>query len=434
MRLCSRMFAFSAVLGLAFSAGAQAPATTPPAGGAVELSNTPKDDPAARQMIADAVDALQKMGPTSFKAHAAMAGGPVVMNGNADVRFVRNNAVPQDSLFWAKGRMEMPALTTPDFHVSRWADDKKGKRVSWQDDAAKVVFDRPEGPGPDGKETEGGREMGVVLRSVLMPALVNSAPFSDELKQNRAGDDVVKYPCVFLPDEAVGGEMCKVIRVYIKQGSTERTLWISPKDKLPRKYQQMRSQLTRFWEITDVKPLEGGVDVAKLKTPDGYKFDTSDEGGTVAPKTPVGAAPPMPVVAQPGGPQVGQLAPDFDLKTADGASVSLASLKGQTVVINFGSSRFPQSWSGQAAASKAVEGKAKVVSLACRESDSGKAVKAFADAHGTGQLLLNGDGAAELYRVRGFPSTCVVGPDGKVVAFFESAVTEADLAGAVASK
>ncbi|HZW06017.1 MAG TPA: hypothetical protein VFF65_02745, partial [Phycisphaerales bacterium] len=48
-----------------------------------------------------------------------------------------------------------------------------------------------------------------------------------------------------------------------------------------------------------------------------------------------------------------------------------------------------------------------------------------------GQLLLNADDVARLYNVRGFPSTVVIGPDGKVAAFFEGTVSEADLAAAL---
>ena len=435
MRLSSTA-AVGVVLGLALSAGAQAlpsqPSAVPAAQpGAVELAKAPQDNAEARQLLNESVAAIVKMGPMSFTARYASSGGPMVIDGRAETRFVRNLATPQDSTFWSKGRLQMPALQHPDFHVARSVDEKGAKRVVHQDDAAKVVFDRPEGPGPDGKETDGNRQMGLVLRSMLMPALIAAAPFADELKESRAGSDVTRAPCVFLPDEVIGGEPCKVINVIFKQGSAERRIWISTKDKLPRRYEQFRNGLSRYWEILDLKPLEGGAEAAKLKTPEGYRFDKSDEGGTKAPvMNPVGPKE-QPVNTPPGGPQTGQIAPEFDLKTADGSSVSLASLKGQTVVVNFGGSKFPQSWATQAAAAKGLDGKAKVVSIACREADPAKAAKAFADANGAGQLLLGGDPIAALYNLRGYPATCVIGADGKVKAFFEGVVSADELSAAV---
>lgn len=435
MRLSSKFAAVSASLILAWSALAQ-PVVTPAGqpGGSVELSDTPKDDPEARKLLIECVAEINKMGPISFKGKYASAGAAMVIDGNADVRFVRNNAAPQESLFWGKGRLQMPALDKPDFHVSRYTDEKGAKRTAWQDDLAKAVFDRPEGPGPDGKETEGGRQLGLVLRSMLLPALISNTPFADELKESRAGTDVIKVPCVFLADEVIGGEPCKVVSVIFKQGSATRRIWISPKDKLPRKYEQFRNGLSRYWELDGLVVLDSSKasEAARMPTPDGYRLDQSNVGGAQAPVVATPTAPGVQPAVTSGGPQNGQLAPDFDLKTAGGPNLSLAGLKGQTVVATFGGSVFPQSWSNQSAAATALAGKpVKVLALACRESDPSRAAKAFADAHGVGQLLLDADATASLYNVRGFPSTVVIGPDGKVAAFFEGVVTEAELAAAV---
>ncbi|HYC99935.1 MAG TPA: redoxin domain-containing protein [Phycisphaerales bacterium] len=445
MRLSSMSSALSTVFVLALSAAAQPPAApatppaapaTPPAGGAVEMSDTPKDDPEARRLLTECVAAISKMGPVSFKGRYAMSGAAMVIDGKGEIRFVRNNAAPQDSQFWGRGKLQMPALDRPEFHVSRYVDDKGAKRIAWQDDAAKAVFDRPEGPGPDGKETDGGRQAGLVLRSMLLPAFVSpTAPFADELKEAKAGADVIKSPCIFLPDETIGGEPCKVVKVIFKKGQAERTIWISAKDKLPRKYEQFRNGLPRFWEITDLVMLESdqGKNAARMPLPDGYRSDKNDLGGAPLANTPPATGPTIPV-AMSGGPQVGQLAPEFNLKTAEGAEVKFADLKGQTVVATFGGSLFPQSWSSQSTAAASLAAKpVKVVGLACRETDPARAVKAFADAKGVGQLLLDGDDAAKLYNVRGFPSTVVIGPDGKVAAFFEGPVTDADLSAAVSS-
>lgn len=428
--------AVSVVLALAMSAFAQPPAAPAPAAaqpGAAQLANQPADDAEARKLLNETVAEIVKMGPVSFTAKYATTGAAMVIDGKADIRFVRNAAVPDQSNFFAKGRLQMPALANPDFFVWRYKDDAGKLRVAYQDDAAKVVTDRPEGPGPDGKETEGNRQMGLGLRSMIMPAFIAPAPFADELKESHAGSDVTRAPCVFMPDEVIGGETCKVVRVIFKEGAAERKFWISPKDKLPRKYEQFRNGLSRYWEFTDFKKLEGAAaaDAVKVHVPDGYRLDKQDIGGTKPPQPPIGGDPVINAVPA-GGPAVGQIAPDWDLKGPGGESVALKSLKGQTIVVTFGGSMFPQSWTNQAEAAKALDGKSvKLVAIACRESDPARAAKAFADAHGAGTLLLGGDPIATLYNVRGYPSTCVIGPDGKVKAFFEGVVTGAELGAAV---
>lgn len=428
--------AAAGALTLTLAASAQ-PAGTPsphaPAAasqpGAVELSKTLADDPEARKLLTECAGAVTRMGPTAFKIHYATDKAAMVIDGHAEVRFVRNTAVPNDSTFFGKGRLQMPALDKPDFFVSRYKDDAGKLRVAYQDDAAKAVIDRPEGPGPDGKETDGNRQMGLVLRSMLPPSLISPTPFSDELKVSTAGNDSIKTPCVFMPDEKIGDETCKVVRVIFKEGAAERKVWIGS-DKLPRRYEQFRNGLSRYWEITDLKKLAGpeAADADKLKVPEGYRLDKQDIGG-IKPAAPASADPQIPAQVTPApGPAIGQIAPDFDLKTADGAGVSLNSLKGQTLIVTFGGSMFPQSWPAQSRLAQAVAGRpVKLVSIACRESAPDRAAKAFADAHAQGPLLLGGDETARLYNARGFPSTVVIGADGKVKAFYEGQVNAAEL-------
>ncbi|MFT3686791.1 MAG: redoxin domain-containing protein [Phycisphaerales bacterium] len=393
------------------------------------MAHLPPDDPEARKLLTDCAAELGRMAPVSFSTRYATAGAAMVIDGKADIRFVRNAVTPDNSTFFGKGRLQMPALNTPDFFVWRYLDDKGKLRVAYEDDNAKAVIDRPEGPGPDGKETDGNKQMGLVLRSMVMPAFISPAPFADELK---APGGNAGTPCVFLPDEKIGEETCKVVRVIFKQGAAERKIWISPTDKLPRKYEQFRNGLSRYWELTDFKKLTGddAARADKVKVPDGYRLDKQDIGGKV--DTTIKDPPMQPVAAVPmGGPAVGQIAPDWDLKGANGQSVSLKSLQGQTVVVTFGGSMFPQSWSNQAEFAKSLDAKSvKVVAIACRESDSARASKAFTEAHGVGTLLTGGDDTAALYNVRGFPSTVVIGPDGKVKAFFESSPKAEDVAAA----
>lgn len=410
---------------------AQPPAAAPaqPAIAPAPVAAANPDDAAARSLLTECASAVNKVGPFTAKLGYGMLNAPQMnMKGDVEIAYIRNAANPAESLFKARGAFEMPMVTDPRVDVA-YLD---GMRVQWVDEKAKAVFDRPYGPGPDGKtEIDGVRMMGYVRKSILMPAFAMPAPFSEELRQNVAGGDVIKFEMKFLPDATIGDAECTVVHVIMKAGAAERKVWIGKKDKLPRRYEQWRGGIARFWEVTSFKTAEiTGKDLA-IKVPDGYRFDKSDVGGM--PRTDPAYNPNPQPGQTPGGPQIGQFAPEWELKTAAGETVTLASMKGQPVLLTFGGSMFPGSWNWQKsiaeAATGAAAGKAlRVVSLSCRDNSPESAGKAF---DGTGPLVVGADTAASLYNVRGFPSAVLISAEGKVEAFFEGVTAPSDIAAAV---
>lgn len=116
----------------------------------------------------------------------------------------------------------------------------------------------------------------------------------------------------------------------------------------------------------------------------------------------------------------GSDAPDWTLPDADGNEVSLKSLRGQVVVIDFWAS-----WCGpckmamphlQALHTKYQDKPVKVFSINCRERQGdARARKHIKDNKLTYPQLFKGDAAANAYQVRGIPTMYVIGTDGKII-------------------
>jgi thiol-disulfide isomerase/thioredoxin len=127
-----------------------------------------------------------------------------------------------------------------------------------------------------------------------------------------------------------------------------------------------------------------------------------------------GAARPEPKLAV----KVGDAAPDFALKDLSGAEVSLASLKGKVVVLDFWAT-----WCGPCKAAMPVIQKlhdeyaskgVAVLGVNTWEQNQ-KAVRDYiASKKYTYPCLLDGDKLAEAYGVPGIPTLVVIGKDGKV--------------------
>ena len=120
-------------------------------------------------------------------------------------------------------------------------------------------------------------------------------------------------------------------------------------------------------------------------------------------------------------PEVGFVAPPWELKYPDGKPVSLASLKGKVVVLHFWAT-----WCGfckksmpeMAKLYDSVKDNPKVViyGINCSQRANNPDPVAYAKEQGCSyQVLLNGDDVSQAYEVHGFPTLFVIGPDGKVV-------------------
>ena len=116
----------------------------------------------------------------------------------------------------------------------------------------------------------------------------------------------------------------------------------------------------------------------------------------------------------------GTEAPDWTLQDLDGRDVSLKSLRGQIVVIDFWAS-----WCGpckmamphlQQLHDKYKEKPVKVYSVNCRERGGDARARSYLkEKKFTYPQLFNGDPAANAYMVRGIPTMYVIGTDGKIL-------------------
>jgi thiol-disulfide isomerase/thioredoxin len=120
-------------------------------------------------------------------------------------------------------------------------------------------------------------------------------------------------------------------------------------------------------------------------------------------------------------PEVGFLAPLFELKESDGKPVSLESLRGKVVVLHFWAT-----WCGYCKKSMPEMGKfcesvkdkpdVLVFGVNCKQRPTNPDPVTFAKEQGCGYtVLLNGDDVASAYQVQGYPTLYVVGRDGKII-------------------
>ncbi|HYE02740.1 MAG TPA: TlpA disulfide reductase family protein, partial [Phycisphaerales bacterium] len=118
-----------------------------------------------------------------------------------------------------------------------------------------------------------------------------------------------------------------------------------------------------------------------------------------------------------------QQAPNFELVALDGKPVSLESLRGSVVVVEFiavpmGSSR-KASQEVNKLAETFKDKPVKVLGVAARAKDDEAARKYFADLGLSYTGLLKGDDVAKQFQVKGFPSFYVIDREGKVVRFIQ---------------
>lgn len=133
-----------------------------------------------------------------------------------------------------------------------------------------------------------------------------------------------------------------------------------------------------------------------------------------SPETPAGTSPTAPVER----PQVGKLAPDFQLENLDGEAISLSNLRGNPVLINFWATwcapcvhempalqQIYEEWSGKG-----------LVLLTIDMGESPSKVEEFMRSYRLSfpVLLDTKESVAEKYNIRGIPTTFLIDKDGIV--------------------
>jgi len=232
-------------------------------------------------------------------------------------------------------------------------------------------------------------------RRYMMIEYVHPEPFADELKGDSLKLEGTKK---------IGEVECDVVHVVYAMGQGEAVWYFGQADHLPRRVDRTGSEFAL--ELTNVNAkVKLKAEQLALKAPEG--FATTEYKAPPPPPAPETIA-------------VGADAPDWQLKDADGKSVSLKDLRGNVVLIDFwatwcgpcklampGVQKVHEHFKGQ---------KVKVLGISTWENDNkidGPA-KYMKDQKYTYGLLVEGDDVAKAYKVQGIPTFYVVDKNGKV--------------------
>ncbi|MDQ7030680.1 MAG: redoxin domain-containing protein [Ardenticatenia bacterium] len=116
-------------------------------------------------------------------------------------------------------------------------------------------------------------------------------------------------------------------------------------------------------------------------------------------------------------PQRDFIAPDFELPTLDGASVRLSELRGKPVIVNFWATWCPPCRAEMPALQRIAQRYEQqgLTVILVNQGESPGRVRDFLNSLGiTLPTLLDDGRAAQVYRVRGLPTTVFVRPDGRI--------------------
>ncbi len=304
----------------------------------------------------------------------------------------------QHAMFRVRGTAKQPGGADKKIEVVG-----DGTVVRWIDHTKNTLFVRP----VNDRETK--QEM-TYVDQLLLQEFLQPSPYAKELTSDKLEKTGI---------EQVNNEVCEIITASPKEGGRARIWALSQVDRLPRRMElaqgdgeQKVSWIFEAWDVkTDAKLSAKDFD---LPLPEGFKLDE---------RVPQAAAPanavPPPAVEL--GVPVGATAPAFSLKTADGKDLTLASMKGSPVVLEFFGTMFKKS-TEHAADMQALADQhknVKFVGLACRESDDMAAKSYFQSNNLSYTLVPKADAAVAEYKVIGFPSYYVIDTDGNVAAFFQ---------------
>lgn len=273
-----------------------------------------------------------------------------------------------------------------------------GASVTWLSYDDNIKYTRP-------ASDSQAMEMTNMCKELLLPDMLNPT-FTEEL-----GKPILAKTGV----NNVGGEVCDVVEAMPAGKDRNRTWSISVKDRLPRQLElgtgNAAQKITKVSDISNVKVVALTAKDFNIALPNGFKEDKM----AAAPVAPINnPAAPAPEVKL--GLAAGAAAPAFGT-----GEMSLASMKGNVVVLEFWGTVFKQS-TAHVAEMKTLAGtfksNVKMLGVACRSDE--KAATEWWTKSGPGYpLIAKGDAIAADYKVMGYPSYYVINGDGNVAAFFQ---------------
>lgn len=224
--------------------------------------------------------------------------------------------------------------------------------------------------------------------------------------------------------EEVGGVPCGVVTA-VTGANARTTWWFGTEDHLPRRSKRLipggkGEDSFMVFEVSDLRLNQAGAGAARnlrVTVPEGYTEDRPVRPAGVPSEA--GTKPAEVEAAAPVAPSGPTGAPEFELEDESGVKVSLASLQGSVVVLEFAGSwavaaRESKPALAALAASQESAG-VRFYSIAVREKSKEAAISEHRRVGGTVKLLLNGDRVARDYGVRAYPSYAVVDKRGLLV-------------------
>lgn len=369
----------------------------------------------ARRVLTESAAAINKVESMTFQSRR-YATGPLagVLNTQGNVKLIRNGPDRTKASLRMTGKTQEAGRGTRDFDVLL-----TDGIVTWTDAAQKKVLERSNTP-----KGEGSSELSIAMQ-LIMDDLFAPEPYRQQLMSTTPG-----FKVTVEGNEAVGGEVCEIVKASYNEGVREVYIHISATDKLPRKLELRgnpakgaanQAPLSMIVEMTDVKVNPGmkPTDLA-LATPDGFQRDIQKAPAPMPIAQNPEVAPPAPIGLVPG-----TDAPAFNLKNTKGEDMTLASMKNHVVVLAFWGT-WNGTWKKAAPTVEKINasftGKpVKFVGIAVREKDPAAVTSRWTEDKMTfpTTIAAEGDKTAESYQVKGYPTFVIIGGDGKVVDFVQ---------------
>ena len=128
-------------------------------------------------------------------------------------------------------------------------------------------------------------------------------------------------------------------------------------------------------------------------------------------------------------PKAGQLAPEFTLDFEDGRSLQFSDLRGRPVMVNFWATWCPPCRSEMPEIVRQAEDSEDLIVLAVNVNENDSVVRDFAKQYAmTMPVVMDHDGhLAELYLVRGMPTSVFIDREGVIVSVQEGMLSAAQL-------
>lgn len=357
----------------------------------------------AKAVLTDSAKAIRATTGVTFKVKKSGTGMlKDIIDSDGTVKFWKPEGA-QAATWMVEGRVKQPGKADKKLMVM-----SDGSKAMWLDYDQNMLMERAV------TDTSAMQEL-ALCREILLNEWTSPTPFNRELTQlaklNKTGVD------------NVGGVVCDIVEAMPATGDRNFTWAIGVADKLPRRVElgtgNAAQKIAMITEIMDLKPATFTAKDFEIAMPAGFTKSPMPAPAQPIQPTPT-SAPVAPVEL---GLKPGTAAPAFSAKTSDGSEVSLESMKGNVVVLEFWGTMFKSS-TANAEAMKALAGEmggkgVKMLGLSCREMNEGAATAWWTKSGLPYPLVNKADKIAADFKVSGYPSYYVIGKDGNVSAFFQ---------------